>query len=276
MYFLIMIPFLLTGCKFGKGNNNNIPEEFQKTHTVESSKKGNKISNNQASKIANDIANAMNTKYSDDEGKFIEDATKFSYTFRNVIDDTYTLSSKVNYDGEAEFFSQNIVSYGDGQWSEMTNYEYAIDDTVYQVYESGGRGNYYTYPKKDYTYNGIFAFLSEMILQCGNQIKEMLTQMTTYGNMDMPSGSDVTIEYYSKGAGHLYMYMYIASAGITLEALCEDYWLTYEYMYTDLTKLKQYMPEGYELEYERMVTELYIDFNHATVKYPDISRYNHN
>ena len=101
-------------------------------------------------------------------------------------------------------------------------------------------------------------------------MKNTLSQMSSYGTM--PTSSDFQIEFYSSGEGNLYMHFYIPSVGITLEALFENYWLTYEYMYTDLTKLKDmYQELGIEMEYEKMVTELHIEFNTATVRYPTLT-----
>ena len=278
-YLVLAVPFLITGCGSNPNgiNNNTQNDGFGKTHTVSDAKKGAKISNDEAKDVAARIATSMETKYKNNEDKFIEDATKFSYSFRNVIDDSIYISTSVNYDGEKEFFSQKATSRESGHGTSiMSNYEYVVEDLVYSVFvnqETGGY--YYTYAKDTYRYNGIFSFLSELILECGNQMKNILSQMNSFSDLESMAGTGIDIEYRSSGEGNLYMSMNIPMSGMRLEAMFENYWLTYEYLYTDLSSLKQYMPEGYEFEYEKMVTELFIDFNEATVEYPDITNYRH-
>ena len=276
--FVLIAPLLLTACG-GSKKSDSTPEDFKQSYTVDASKKGKKISGQEAGNIAKEIERKMNERTTESE-QFIEDSKVFSYSFKNVIDDKIYLGSEVNYSSEEDFFSQRLEVMSEEDESRVhhisTQYEYSIgEEVVFADVNPDGSGHYYTYSKEGYEYNGIFQFLSEMMLECGNQIKNLLTQMTTYG--DMPAGSGVNVEYSSSGAGNLYMKMQIPSAGITLEALCEDYWLTYEYMYTDMTQLMKNLPAEYRdlMEFQRMVTEIHFDFQHATVERPDLSNLRH-
>lgn len=274
-FIVLLFPMLLASCG---GSSSSVPSDFKQTYHVEDSKKGQKISTQEAGEIAQEISAKMDEKsdiYLADSNKFIEDSQQFSYSFKNVIDDSLYLNSYVNYSATEEFFSQTVELLNDeGYRSTSTNYEYAIDDTMIEavVYENGS-GFYWTYAKEGYKYNGIFDFLSKMILECGNQMKNLLQQVDSYKSFSEVKGSGITLEFRSSGPGCLYFRLSYPTMGITIEALFEEYWLTYEYMYTDMTKLLKNLPKEYqiELEYERMVTELHIDFQHATINRPDLT-----
>lgn len=275
-YLLLLIPFAVAGCKSG-GSKSGGNGDFAPEYHVEENKKGQKISNQEANSIARQIAQNMEQYDSSKPEAFLEKATLFSYSFKNVIDDSTYIYSKVNYSSADEYFSQSaaITAYDEGRPYHFMadNYEYALGNQVVEAYYSheSHTGYYWLREKEGYKFNGIFSFLSEMILNCGNQLHTITQNMDTYGNM--PSQSGMTIEFRSSGAGNLYFKFDMPSYGITLESLFEDYWLTYEYMYTDLTAMQKYMPDGFELEYDHMVTELHIDFHNATIVYPDLSTY---
>lgn len=272
--FVLMLPMLLGACG-SKSATSSTPKDFQQSYKVEEEKKGSKVSASVASQRAKAIGEKMEEKttaYSSDTSRFIEDSKQFSYSFKNVIDDSLYLNSYVNYSSNEEFFSQKIevLSKEDNLRHTSTNYEYVMDEKVIEAFvNEDGTGYYYTYQKEGYQYNGIFAFLSEMILECGNQMKNLLQQTEVYMGGSVPGG---TTEFRSSGEGNLYMKFSIPSSGITMEVLFEDYWLTYEYMYTDLTQLMKDMPKEYRdlIQNQRMVTELHIDFQHAEVNRPNL------
>lgn len=279
---LILVPFLLSACDTVKGNEESPankpkrPEGFEQTAQVEDSRKGEKITSEEATNVISDITKkSPMMKDTTDPEAFIEDASEFSYYFKNKMDDSVELVSHVNYSQEKQFFSQQIfekVIDETGIYTlAVSNYEYILNNQyVVAIFDSFGLSEVDYLPVEDYTRTAIFAYLSDMILNIANCAKDALSQIESYSGMSgaMSGGQGMTLEYYSSGPGNLYICMSMESLGIYVEELFENYWITYEYMYTDLTKLMG--GSQIEMPYKHMMTELNIKFGEADINYPNI------
>ena len=284
---LMFVPFLLVGCasKSGGSSNNStptptpsvtVPQGFEQTGSVSETRRGSKISTSEANQIIEEIresSNSFQSEYNDNPDKFIEDAQEFSYYFKNKIDDVSDMTSRVNYSRSAQFFSQHltssVVDEGEIYIMDFTHYEYVLNNQFVTAYTNNvsGKTDVDYHPIEEYTTDGIFTYLAEMILNIGNVTKDMLSQNDNYaGIAEQSSASGISIEYYSSGKGNLFIRMNMESFGIYLETLFEDCWLTYEYMYTDLTKLMS--GSGYSMPYQRMMSELNINYGRAEIAYP--------
>lgn len=277
----LLVPFLLVSCDFRKEDgstayNSIRPEGFEQSVQVEDARKGEKITAQEASDVILDITrNSPMMKDTANPEVFIDDTNEFSYYFKNKADDSVELVSKVNYSQPKQFFSQHIsqkIIDETGVHTLLTsNYEYILNNQyIVAFFNSFGLHEVDYLPVEDYSSTAIFAYLSDMIINLANYAKDALTQVDNYGGIaDEMSGYDgITLEYYSSGPGNLYIRMSMESFGIYIEELFENYWLTYEYMYTDITKLM--VGSQIEIPYKRMMSEIYIKFGQTNIEYPDL------
>ncbi len=82
-----------------------------------------------------------------------------------------------------------------------------------------------------------------------------------------------SISFRSKGEGHLYIETSMPVAGLEMTVLFDNSWLTYGYMHINLQKAKEYGIVDDNVVFDRMTTELSVDFSHANVDLPDLSEY---
>ena len=313
---LLTLPvFLLTGCSLltnildkikGQNTNENQEEsedqkEFAQTVTISEEEKGTPISSQQAQQTMNGINANMQSKMDEiqtEEGmkQQIENTDKFSYVFRNKVDDKIYIDNAVNYSRSDKYFHSKIITrtlMDDDQndvhglfCSDGDLFEYELGEQYVHAIKSHDWGYdtknnenhdtsyaYYHYVTNYSFEQDVFTQLSELMLSVGNQGKNYMQTIDPYTNESM-SNAYGSISFYSKGEGHLYGKILMPQSGITLEFLYENYWLKYEYMYTDLRQLQSFVGASFGLDsYTQMTTELYMDFQSAKVEYPNLDNY---
>ena len=278
-------------------------KEYAQTVKIDDSKKGSPVSYEEARQTANEINAEVQLRAAlveTEEGvqQVIEDTDKFSYQFKVKMDDEYILD-KVNYSRSDAYFSSilderipvehenqkyistghtEIYDYLDGRSGDCVqavkhNYNgYREDDSgVWGPYDS--HSAYYRYVPLSTFDSDIFTQLSELIVSIGNQGKNYMQSLDPYFNETYQGFGEVTLQYCSKGAGHLYGKIDIPTIGVTFEFLFENYWITYEYMHVDMRKLQTYVDYDLGTSYKQMSTELYMNFDTVNLSYPDLSGY---
>ena len=286
-----------------QSENDEEQKEYAQTVKIDASQKGETITYSEAKSQASDINNEIQNRSrrmetAEGRQELIEDTDKFSYKFKLKMDDT-SVYNYINYSQSDKYFggiadntmvTQNDAGEKRSAYTHSEVYEYLAGDSFVQAskhhtdgyyYDEDSSGwvpansdyAYYRYVNEDVYSNDILVNLCDLIILIGNRGKDYMQQMEPYFN-ETYTGSGMTAEYSSKGAGHLYGKINMPSYGVTFEFLYEDYWITYEYMHIDMRKMQSMIGDMADLGgYKQMSTELYMSFNTVDIQYPNLDSY---
>ena len=285
------------------------PEDaaYRPTVVIKEEQKGEEITVQEAQETVVAIQTATQSRSQklqtlEGQQEVAEETTVFSYDFKVKMDDYYVLDS-VDYSKNDKYFHSAL--HAEIPAVDLSKTGYTVDgidvvegseDIDYHLYQqqeaiieaqkviadgyyidNGVRKSFHENDKRYHTLKTDSSYeelalprICNEMLFIGNQSNAMMQQAEPYLNEQYASlGANVS--FHSKGEGHLYMEVSMPTMGLEMTALFENYWLTYEYMHIDLRKISAFMEE--EIPYERMTTELNIDFTKCNVEYPDLSQY---
>lgn len=285
---------------------------YRPTVVIREEEKGEEITLEQAEENVAEIKLATqnrSAKLQTEEGRqeILAESNKFSYDLKVKMDNYYVLDT-VDFSKNDKYMHSSL--HAEVPEIDLSKTGYTVDavdivdgkeDSDYHLYvnsenrvveavktvgdghfmEDGVRkewhenSKYYRLADESVNYDNLFMTqLCNQILFVGNQSNSLMKAIEpymdeTYTNSTLGS----SVSFHSKGEGHLYIEMSMPTTGLQMTMLFDNYWLTYEYMHIDLRKINELGVLEEELPYERMTTELSIDFSKANIDYPNLDEY---
>ena len=296
---------------FGADKNNPDDAAYRPTVVITDEQKGTAISYSDAKAELEDIAEKNATrsqKLRTAEGKaeLAEEMNLLSYDLKVKMDDYYVLdgfdfSKNDKYlhnslhaevpetDLSKSGFTVNKVEVVNGK-EDADHYLYSDSEgrvvEAAKVAANGKKGGE-EWQENSKLYSYLDANYDELVLDplceslgfIGDQTTKLMDKLTENMNKYVSENTEGelafggTIAFSSKGEGHLFIDLSMPTIGLETTVLFDNNWLTYGYMHINLTKAKEYGIVGDDVVFDRMTTELSVDFSDAKVEYPDLSQY---
>lgn len=300
---LLFIPmFLLAGCNKGgssgkKSSSNNQERSSSqaqslpdKSHEVPDAEKGERISLEEATVIANNIkaynetlrAESIQKLYLEQHSSMDDDfqdallsADRQAQYFHSFVD--LKARTAINDEG-TEFYPTRSISdmyHYPNNGNNIAAFHsyfngYQMNDSGVMEYDSSESKVYYHESVEDLAENVDMGV--NVILQGYLSISNgMLNSLEMYLNPQLAAYA----QFYSKGDGSLYFYLSLMGANI-MELLYVDNVFSYCYVYTDLSTMGG-IPgaEEVDVDYQIIVEEIQCSLSSSKITYPDLSEYSY-